>query len=103
MYPAEFRKLAARHNLVEIAEACRKESKYPQATVGGKRTLGTMVGIRNCYGSCLLLARPILQEYDAFTVAEIANNPASVQPVESVTARLLDRPILKEYDASTVD
>ena len=28
MHPAEFGKLAARHNLVEIAEACRKEAKY---------------------------------------------------------------------------
>ena len=29
--------------------------------------------------------------------------PASVQPVEIVTATLLARPILQEYDASTVE
>ncbi len=45
--PAESEKLAARHNLVEIAEACRKEAKYSNW---------------------------------------IARNPASVQPVEIVTA-----------------
>ncbi len=28
MIPAEFGNLAARHKLVEIAEACRKEAKY---------------------------------------------------------------------------
>ncbi len=49
-----------------------------------------------------LLASPILQEYDASTMDELAMIPASVQPVEIVTARLLARPILQEYDASTV-
>ena len=39
--PAEFENLAARHNLVEIAEACRRESD------AYKRD-----GIRNCCGSC---------------------------------------------------
>ena len=33
----------------------------------------------------------------------MARKPASVQPVEAVTARLLARPILQEYDAFTVD
>ena len=65
-----------------------------------------------------LLARPILQEYDAFTVDELAVNPASVQRVEVAAwreseslhnerdlkwiqqaARLLARPILQKYDA----
>ena len=63
-------------------------------------------------GSCWLLARRILQEYDAFTGelvigrslsegSEIIKldglNPASVQPVEAAEARLLARPILQEY------
>ena len=39
MNPAEFGKLAASHNLVEIVEACRREED-----------VGTVVGIRNCYG-----------------------------------------------------
>ena len=30
-------------------------------------------------------------------------NPATVQPVEVVAARLLARPIMHEYDAFTVD
>ena len=51
MYPADSAKLAARHNLVEIAEACRKEAKYSNW---------------------------------------IAVNPASLQPVEVVAARLLE-------------
>ena len=46
-----------------------------------------------------MLARPILQKYDAFTVVELAMNPNSVQLVEVVAARLLARPILQEYDA----
>ena len=46
-----------------------------------------------------LLARPILQEYDASTVGELAIDPASVQPVEAVAARLLARPVPQEYDA----
>ena len=54
--PAEFGNLAARHNLVEIEEACRKEAKL-------------------------------------FKLA--SRNPASVQPVEIVDARLLARPILQ--------
>ena len=39
--PAESGKLAARHYLVEIAEACRREA---DAFI--------MDGISNCYGSC---------------------------------------------------
>ncbi len=39
MHPSEFGKLAARHNLVEIAEPRRREAD-----------VGTMDGIRNCYG-----------------------------------------------------
>ncbi len=35
-----------------------------------------MDGIRNCDRRRWLLARPILQEYDAFTVDEVAVNPA---------------------------
>ena len=31
--PAEFGNLAARYNLVEIVEACRREAEYSQATV----------------------------------------------------------------------
>jgi len=37
VHPAESRKLAARHKLVEIAEACRKESD-----VGRRTTLSTV-------------------------------------------------------------
>ena len=33
----------------------------------------------------------------------LAQNPALVQPVEVVSARLLASPILQEYDISTVD
>ena len=62
MNPAESGKLAARHNRVEIAEACWGEAKYSNW---------------------------------------MAENPASVQPVEAVAARLLARPILQEYDAFT--
>ncbi len=64
MDPAESGKLAARYNLVEIAEACRE---------------GSEVFKLDCW------------------------NPASVQPVEVVAARLLARPILQEYDAFTVE
>ena len=35
-----------------------------------------------------LLARPILHEYDASTVDELAANPASVQSVEAAAASL---------------
>ena len=35
-----------------------------------------MDGISNCYGSCYVAARPILQEYDASTMNELAKNPA---------------------------
>ncbi len=34
MHPAEFEKLAARHNLVEIAEACRREAKLLNRMAG---------------------------------------------------------------------
>ena len=68
-------------------------------------------------GAARLLASPILQEYDAFTIdkptshepasvqpvkavaAVASRTPASVQPVEAPDARLLARPILQEYDA----
>ena len=53
--PAEFGKLAARHNPVEVAEACRKEAD-------------------RFTGAARLLARPIPQEYDASTVEELASH-----------------------------
>ena len=56
MNPAESGKIAARHNLVEIAEACRKE--YSQATVGGKRTLAQWMGFAIATVAARLLARP---------------------------------------------
>ena len=56
MHPAESGNRTARHNLVEIAEACRKEADAC-----------TMDGIRNATVAARLLARPILQEYDAST------------------------------------
>ena len=67
-HPAESGNLAAMHNLVEIAEACRRESD-----------VGTRGGIRNC---CLLLARPIPQEYDASTV-ELAFTSCRIQESSS--------------------
>ena len=42
----------------------------------------------------LVAARPITQEHDVSTV-ELLRNPASVQPVEAVVARLLASPILQ--------
>ncbi len=60
------RKLAARRNLVEIAEACRKES-----------VAGTKDWIRNATVAARLLASPIQQEYDASTVGQQAVNPSS--------------------------
>ncbi len=87
MHPAEFGKLAARHILVEIAEACRKEA---DACTMDERLWPD--------ARRLLRARPILRAYDAFTVDELVLNPASVQPLEATDAWLLH-----EYDAITVD
>ena len=55
MNPAESGKLAARHNLVEIAEACRREAVAWQ-----------WMGFEIDSVAARLLARQILQEYDAF-------------------------------------
>ena len=66
MNPAEFGKLAARHNPVEIAEACRREAKDPRATVGRNRTLTQWTGFAIATVAARLLASPILQEYYAF-------------------------------------
>ncbi len=68
MHPAEFRKLAARHNLVEIAEACRREADgFTMEPAAVNAT---------------------------FTVDELASNPASIQPVEAARSRLRLRPHL---------
>ena len=45
---AEIGNLAARYNLVEIAEACWREAKDSQATVGRKRTLARWMGFACC-------------------------------------------------------
>ncbi len=37
--------------------------------------LGIMDGIRNCYGRRLVAVSPILQEYDASTVAQLVRIP----------------------------
>ena len=63
---AEIGNLAARYNLVEIAEACWREAKDSQATVGRKRTLARWMGCAIDSVTARLLAIPILQEYDAF-------------------------------------
>ena len=65
MNPAEFGKLATRHNLVEIAEAFRREanlskldgrnpaSVQPVEVASWREAdVGTVDGIRNCYGNC---------------------------------------------------
>ena len=49
MNPAEFGNLAARHNFVGIAEACRKEADAC-----------TMDGIRNCYSDWETVRQPML-------------------------------------------
>ncbi len=54
-HPVESGNLAARHNLVEIAEACRRESDDC-----------TIDGIRLATVAARLLASPILQEYATF-------------------------------------
>ena len=61
MHPAEFGNLAARYNLVEIAEACRREAKLSKLD-GQNPASFQPVATENAR----LLARPILQEYDAF-------------------------------------
>ena len=66
----------------------------PQKRVGGKRTLSQLMGLAIATVAARLLARPILQEYDAFTV-ELAMNPALVQSVEVAS--------WKEADACTMD
>ena len=58
--------VAARYNFVEIAEACRREAKYSQATVGRNQTLAQWIEFAIATVTARLLARPILQEYDAF-------------------------------------
>ena len=54
--------LAARHNPVEIAEACRSDAKLFKLD-GQESSLSPTCGSDRCW----LLARLILQEYDAFT------------------------------------
>ncbi len=49
-HPAEFGKLAARHNLVEIAEACRRGSEIFTGDCRKEADVGTMDRIGNCYG-----------------------------------------------------
>ena len=71
LHPAEFGNLAARHNLVEIAEACRREADgFTMEPAAVNAT---------------------------FTVEVLAKNPASVQLVEIVDARLLARPVHLSY------
>ena len=61
MNPAEFGKLAAKHKLVKIAEACRREAKYPNWIAMNPASFQPVEVV-----SARLLASPILQEYDAF-------------------------------------
>ena len=72
MNSAEFGNLAARHNLVEIAKACRREA---DACTMDPHPVSPTCGNRRCW----LLASPIPQEYDVSTVEELAENPASVR------------------------
>jgi hypothetical protein len=62
-----------------FTEACRKESD----------AFAQWVELAIATVAARLLARPIMQEYDAFTVVELGVNPASDQPVEVADARLL--------------
>ena len=64
MNPAESGKLAARHYLVEIAEACRRE-----ADIGTMERNPSVQPVERA--DARLLARPILQEYDAFTSVRV--------------------------------
>ena len=61
MHPAEFGNLAARYNLVEIAEACRREAKLSKLDGQDPASIQPVE-----VPASRLLARPILQEYDAF-------------------------------------
>ena len=61
MHPAEFRNLAARHNFVEIAEACRREADVFKLDGMNPVSVQPVEAV-----AARLLARPILQEYDAF-------------------------------------
>ena len=63
MHLADSRNLAARHNPVEIAEACLKEAKLFKLDGRNPASIQPVEA-----AAARLLARPILQEYDAFTV-----------------------------------
>ena len=72
MHPAEFGNLAARYNLVEIAEACRREAKLSKLDGQNPASVQPVE-----VPASRLLASPILQEYDASTVNVLVSHASS--------------------------
>ena len=57
---------------MKTAEACRKEAKLSKLDSQDPASFQPVEAV-----TARLLARPILQEYDAFTVVEVEVNPAN--------------------------